>query len=266
MGEWQPQPGRGDKALQKQTDPQNVPFSLLPHPTPQFHPMQLPQGRMCAWPQRFCTMVLSLGWRQGDSHQAAPVGAASTSVGRGLGSHPACACPPCPHSLAIPAASGGTTSGWHCTNVTLSMAAVAESCRSTSPSSSTWGQRGGSELWGAWQHQHCPSSSQPGWSLCPWVHLEGPGPLPQWDMDVSRGHAVVPLGVPGQVFGVSAVIHDADSKEACAGEAVRRLWGPAVPSHRLRAPWGPSTHPTHSHRGQGWGQLWVQGHPSSRMV
>lgn len=45
--------------------------------------------------------------------------------------------------LAVPVAPGGTMSRWHCTNVTLSITALSESCRSTSPSSSTWGQRGG---------------------------------------------------------------------------------------------------------------------------
>lgn len=52
--------------------------------------MQVPWGRMCAQPQPqgFCTMVLSLGWGQGDSQQAAPMGAVSNFLGGGLESPP----------------------------------------------------------------------------------------------------------------------------------------------------------------------------------
>lgn len=148
--------------------------------------------------------------------------------------------------LAIPAAPGGTILGWHCTNVTLSTAAVSKSCRSTRPSSSTWGWHGGGESQGAWRHQHCHPSSHPGWSLCPCVHLEAPSPLPQWDVDASSGCAAVPWHVPGQVGGAGGVIHDADGKEAWAQEAVRRLQGPAGPQH-------PS-----SPRPQGTGTPWLQ--------
>lgn len=156
MGEWQPQPGRGDKALQKQADSQNGPFSLLPTPLPNIMPCSFPRPGCVLGPSLGASAPWSCPWaedrvtvtRQPLWEQHPPLGAG--------GWGPVLPVPALPahRFLAIPAAPGGTTSGWHCTNVTLSMPAVAESCKSTSPSSSTWGQRGGSELWGAWQRQH----------------------------------------------------------------------------------------------------------------
>lgn len=52
----------------------------------------------------------------------------------------------------------------------------------------------------------------PSWAI-PWPYLEGPGPLPQRDVDVLPGCAAVPPRVPGQVRHVRGVLRDSNSEE-----------------------------------------------------